>query len=154
MKTNNTNTENTIYVSFHVGRGGRFHNPGYITFRGEYDFQHLLRVCSDSLFWVMESYDDDGNEKPLAESEWYVHDGTDMHLLDGKDEMEARTGSLNFDNDYNKDYTTTLDDCDDAEMEALRRAYGSIDRYEMSDELQAAIRDYFDIEEDEEDEED
>lgn len=151
MKTNNTNTENTIYVSFHVGRGGRFHNPGHISFIGEFDFQQLLKVCSDSLFWVQETFDEDGNEKPLAESEWYVHDGTDMHLLAGRAEMEAKTGCLNFDNDYDKDYTTTLGDCDDAEMEALRRAYNGIDRYTMSDELQAAIRDYFDIDEEEDD---
>lgn len=134
-----------VYVSFHVGRGGRFHNPGYLAFRGEYDFQKLLRECSDSLFFVQESFDENGNEKTLPENEWYVHDGTDMHLLDGKEEIEAKTGVLNFDNDYNKDYTTTLDDCNDEEMAALKRAYESVERSFMSDELKQYIVDYFDL---------
>ena len=136
-----------IYVSFHIGRGGRFHNAGYVTFRGEYDFQKLLNICSDVLFEVKETFDEDGNEVTLAENEWYVHDCTGRHLLDGRSEMEARTGVLNFDEDYDTDVTRKLEDCDDKEWDALRRAYFTNERLFMSEPLKTAIREYFDINE-------
>ena len=142
-------TTDNIFVSFHKGRGGRFHNAGYITFRGEYDFQKLLQLCSDVLFEVKETFDEDGNEVALPENEWYVHDGTENHLLDGKAEMEAKTGCLDFDGEYDTDYTRTLDECGEKEWDALETAYNSTEKHFMSEELIEAIEDYFGIEEEE-----
>lgn len=30
--------DNKIIVAFHIGRGGRFHNPGHKKFKGTYRF--------------------------------------------------------------------------------------------------------------------
>ena len=144
-------TLSEIYVSFHKGRGGRFWNAGYVTFHGEWDFQELLQTCSDVLFEVKEIFDEDGNEVALPEDEWYVHDGGDNKLLEGREEMEAKTGCLDFDGEYSTDYTRTLNECGDKEWDALERAYNSNDKYLMSEDLKKAIEDYFGIEEDEED---
>lgn len=56
------------YVSFHIGRGGRFNTAGFLTFTGEEDFQGLLRRCSDTIILVNE--DVDGN--PLTDSRYCI----------------------------------------------------------------------------------
>lgn len=137
-----------IYVSFHIGRGGRFHNHGFVTFRGEYDFQKLLQICSDVLFDVRETFDDDGNEIPLPEDEWYVHDGSGRKLLEGRKEMEAKEGVLDFDGEYDMDSSSELEHCSEREWDALRRALG---HDFMSDGLKNAIIEHFGIEEEDED---
>lgn len=143
-------TYNEIYVSFHMGRGGRFHNPGYITFLGEYDFQKLIEEDSDKLILCDTAWDDEKDEEVALDPEdWKMVDTGSNVILEGKDEIEAKKGVLEFDTIYDKDYTRTLDECNDDEWAALKRVYDDeIDRkFYLSADLQAAIKDYFCIEE-------
>lgn len=136
----------TIYLSFKVGRGGRFHNPGYVTFLGEFDFQELISRCGDSLMLIDTTWDEETYEEvPLPESEWKMVDTGDNIILEGKDEIEAKTGVLDFDGDYDKAYTVTLDEVwKDEEWEALRKAFKDDWSESMSAELRSAIIDHFD----------
>lgn len=136
----------TIYLSFKVGRGGRFHNPGYVTFLGEFDFQELINRCGDDLMLIDTTWDEETYEEvPLPESEWTMVDTGSNIILEGKDEIEAKTGVLDFDGDYDKAYTITLDEVRrDDDWNALRKAYEDDWSKSMSEELSAAIIDHFD----------
>lgn len=105
-----------IYVSFHIGRGGRFHNPGHLTFRGEEDFQYLIAECSDSCIIISE--DVDGNTLP--DEDWTLEDHGGNVILQGRSEIDARTGRLEWDGEYDTDYTTTADELSDEEIEAIK----------------------------------
>ena len=129
MKNNNT-----IYVSFHIGRGGQFNNQGYRTFTGEENFQELLSRCSDVCDII--STDEDGNQLP--DEDWYVEDSGSNVILTGRENIEAMTGVLDFDGEYDTDYVTTTDDLSTAEEKLLIKAYED-DEY-MSDELKEFIR--------------
>ena len=139
------NTEK-IYLSFGVGRGGHFHNPGYVTFLGEFDFQELINRCCDDLMLIDTTWDEQTyEEKPLPENEWTMVDTGSNIILEGKDEIEAKTGVLDFDGDYDKAYTVTLDEVwKDEEWEALRKAFENELSKSMSTELRTAIIDHFD----------
>lgn len=106
-----------IYLHFHIGRGGRYYNQGYVTFQGERDFQQLLSYRS-YLFEV--NRDEKGRFcKP------YLIDGAGNGIDAGDDWRTAKTGRLNFDNDYDTDDVVTFEDCIRYEkyMDALARAY-------------------------------
>ena len=134
MKTTiNTNSENTIYVSFHIGRGGHFNNPGHLTFHGEEDFQDLLRRCSDD--FMLTNDDEDGNILPDAD--WQIVDNGSNVILQGRDEIEAMTGRLEWDGIYDTDYVKTTDNLSNDEIEAIWKVYK--DEEYMSDELKDVI---------------
>lgn len=135
----------TIYLSFKVGRGGHFHNPGYVTFLGEFDFQELISRCGDSLMLIDTTWDEETYEEvPLPENEWTMVDTGSNIILEGKDEIEAKTGVLDFDGDYDKAYTIKLDEIwRETDWNALRKAFeGGLQT--LSPELRAAIIDHFD----------
>ena len=139
------NTEK-IYLSFKVGRGGQFNNPGHVTFLGEFDFQELINRCSDDLMLIDTTWDEESyQEVPLSEDKWTMVDTGSNIILEGKSEIEAKTGVLDFDGDYNKAYTVTLDEVwRDEEWEALRKAFKDDWSKSMSTELRAAIIEHFD----------
>ena len=136
----------TIYLSFKVGQGGHFHNPGHITFLGEIDFQELINRCGNDLMLIDTTWDEETYEEvPLPENEWTMVDTGSNIILEGKSEIEAKTGVLDFDGDYDKAYTVTLDEVwKDEEWEALRKAFKDDWSESMSAELRAAIIDHFD----------
>ena len=131
--TNNTINENPIYVSFHIGRGGRFHNAGHLSFTEEEDFQDLLSRRSD----VCTIIDTDEEDNPLADADWHVIDGGGNTILEGREAIEAMTGTLDFDGIYDTDYVTTTDNLSEAEKDAIWNAY--LNEEYMSDELKDAI---------------
>ena len=92
------------------------------------------------------TWDEETDEDvPLPESEWKMVDTGDNIILEGKYEIEAKTGVLDFDGDYDKAYTITLDEVwRDEEWEALRKAFKDDWSKSMSAELRAAIIDHFD----------
>ena len=139
------NTEK-IYLSFKVGRGGQFNNPGHVTFIGEFDFQELINRCSDDLMLIDTTWDEESyQEVPLSEDKWTMVDTGSNIILEGKSEIEAKTGVLDFDGDYDKAYTVTLGEVwKDEEWEALRKAFKDDWSKSMSAELRAAIIDHFD----------
>lgn len=130
-------TKEPLYISFHIGRGGRFHNQGHYTFMAEENFQDLLCRCAD----VISVIDDDEAGNPLPDKEWQVHDMAGNLLLEGREEIEAMTGRLEFDGDYNTDYVTIADEnLRKQEEEALLEAYKDDFKYGlMSEELKKFI---------------
>lgn len=128
-----------FYVRFHVGHGGHFWNPGHLSFVNEDNFQELINSCGDNLFDCREVYDEEtGEEIPLDESEWNYHDAGGKILVEGRKAMEADTGVLNWDEGYDTDIVTTVDDMSEREEECLWEAYVA-DKVYMSDELKDAI---------------
>ena len=131
--TTTNNTESKIYVSFHIGRGGHFNNPGHLTFHGEEDFQDLINRCSDVSMIINE--DEEGNTLPDAD--WQLIDTGSNVILQGRDEIEAMTGRLEWDTIYDTDYVDTTDNLNDNELDAIWKAYK--DEEYMSDELKDFI---------------
>lgn len=87
-------------VHFHIGRGGRFHNPGYKTFVGVED----MHPSESSIVFEQ---DEDG--KPLPDEDWVLVDGGGSELMRGKANILARTGRL-------------IEDCNDDEVELIKTA--------------------------------
>lgn len=102
-------------VHFHVGRGGRFHNAGFKEFKGAEDMTWPDEYCA------IENIDEDGN--PLPDEEWkLIVDSNRDVLLEGKDAIMSRTGTLVYNGDCNTDIYKYLEDCSDSEMEILVKA--------------------------------
>jgi hypothetical protein len=112
-------TENYI-VAFHIGRGGRFHNPGHKSYNNNVkNFQHLLQLEYDHLY--LHNVDEVGNILP--DEEWTMTDANGNVLLEGRDEIESETGILDYDGDYDTDIVKYVEDCDDGELALLYDAY-------------------------------
>lgn len=135
MKTNNEN--GVMYVSFHIGRGGHFGNQGYLSFTGEEDFQDLIRRCSDVCLIVDTAIDENDVEYELPEDKWHLDDLGSNVILEGRDKIEALTGILDWDGDYNTDYVTTTDNLSEKELDVLYKAY--LDEEWMSEDLKDEI---------------
>jgi len=105
---------NNEIAMFHIGRGGRFHNSGYLTFTG---FRRIDE-CND---WG-ESFINNRDEKQRFCKPYMV--AGNGHLLLDADElkiaMETGIGRLNFDYDYDTTYTTYTNNLNDVEIEAMR----------------------------------
>ena len=128
-----------LFVRFHVGRGGRFHNQGHLSFVNEDNFQDLIRACGDKLLDKTSEYDEvTDTEKEIPEDEWNYHDCGGKILVEGREAMESNTGTLEWDGLYDTDIVTTTEDLSDAELECLWEAYTK-DTAFMSDELQDEI---------------
>lgn len=130
MKTKN-------YISFHIGRGGSFNNQGHLSFSGEEDFQDLIRRCSDKCLIVDTTIDENNNEIQLPDNKWHLDDLGSNVILEGRDKIEALTGILDWDGDYNTDYVTTTDNLSQKELDTLYKAY--LAEEWMSDELKDEI---------------
>lgn len=126
-----------MYVSFHIGRGGHFGNQGYLSFTGEEDFQDLIRRCSDVCLIVDTAIDENDVEYELPKDKWHLDDLGSNVILEGRDKIEALTGILDWDGDYNTDYVTTTDDLSEKELDVLYKAY--LDEEWMSEDLKDEI---------------
>lgn len=105
---------NNTIVSFHVGRGGRFNNPGHLYFLGQMDIQQLLTLCDNSRNHTF-YYDRDkaGRFIPPA-----YFDSNGNKIITMK-QVETGVGYLEWDTTYNTDYAIRLEDCDEKELQAI-----------------------------------
>ena len=110
MKNLTSGNEKRIIVAFHIGRGGRFYNSGHVSFIGEKNFQDLIQMNSNILF-----YTDRVNGK-FAKPHYVDSNGTVM--VDG-DNFKDQTGTLNFDYDYDTDKACYIDECTEKELEII-----------------------------------
>lgn len=124
-----------IYVSFHIGRGGHFNNPGFLTFSDEEDFQDLLRRCRDDLIYEFE--DEEGNALPDADCKVYDTGGNE--ILRGRDVIESKTGRLDFDGSYNTSYVKEFNDLDEIEFGKVWDHYVGGNLPTLSDEIRDAL---------------
>lgn len=113
MKTNYNEIGKSL-VCFHIGRGGRFHNPGHKTYNPWIkSFSEI--VNQDWLF--VNNEDEDGNA--YDDDDWTLTDCSGNVLLKGRDKIEAETGILSRDGEYDTDIVQRLEDCDDDEIELV-----------------------------------
>lgn len=134
-------------LHFHIGRGGRFHNPGHRTFAGTTPFHQLLEDKSDLLFPSFENETEaleaiEANEELenlLSEarskgdgSEFeaktgiklgapVVRDGSGNILL-AAEEASKETGRIEWDNDYDTDEVIYLHEASAADMQIVRKS--------------------------------
>lgn len=162
LKLRKMNTSTTI-VAFHLGRGGRFHNAGHLSFIGynyisKYVNNLYLSHENISLFKNMPGYDTpntDGikcildlitdeeystleqaygiTEDTLGVLHYYTECGNPVGLT--KDEAESGIGRIDIDGGYDTTYTCYLHDCTEAEAHLIRRSRD----YEMMDEDDQSI---------------
>jgi hypothetical protein len=88
-----------IIVAFHIGRGGRFFNPGHLSFCGVKNIDYFI----DNHLFLNEDRYLDSNGK---------------FIISVKD-VESGIGTLNFDGEYDTTYTKLLSDITDREKEAI-----------------------------------
>ena len=107
-------------VHFHIGRGGRFHNGGFKTFKGVQDLTWPCEYCT-----IIDS-DEDGN--PLPDEEWtLIEDASRSVLLEGREAIESRTGKLDYDDQFNTDIFKYVEDCTESEIALLKEAIDNHD---------------------------
>ena len=107
---------NEIYVTFHIGKGGRFNNQGFKTFYSEQNFNQLVSAKMDKLFIC--------NRKNGKFCKPYIHDGNgNSFSLTNDDFKNGLTGILDLDGDYDKYITKNIYDCDDLEYELIKNSH-------------------------------
>lgn len=111
MKSQVNNTEKRIVVAFHIGRGGRFNNAGHVTFIGEKNFDELIQMNDEHLFY-QDRLPNGRFSKPFY---------TDLNgtVIVDTDEFGKETGTLNFDNGYDTDTCCYLDDCSQEDLKII-----------------------------------
>jgi hypothetical protein len=100
------NVSDTI-LHFHIGRGGRFYNQGFITYKGEESLSDFVAHNGQNIF-----IDNDG----------YYMDGAGNSLGDAKEGDEV--GVLDFDGEYDTDYFIYMSEIeiDDRWYDAIMKA--------------------------------
>lgn len=112
MKSTILEEAQNVKVRFHIGRGGRFHNAGHKTYVGTVN---SLSDCFGDSGIISE----DENGTPLPDSEWQLMDSGGTVVLSGRDEIEAETGILDWDGEYDTDIVRYLSECDDDEYQMI-----------------------------------
>lgn len=131
-------------VAFHIGRGGRFYNAGFLTFIGEKeigeftddlftrfenesdlleeieDEDRFRDLCTDENFTLLEE-EFGVTEEMLGGIEYYCGASGESVGLTRK-EVEEGIGRIDIDGDYNTTYTTYLEDCDRSELLVLAKS--------------------------------
>lgn len=118
---------NEYIVAFHIGRGGRFHNPCHKSFM---PYVSKLSDCFSESSIILKE-DEDGN--PLPDEKWELIDGGGNTILEGREKIESDTGILDWDGEYDTDIVQYLDECTLDEIEIIYQAY--LDEEYMPNEL-------------------
>lgn len=119
MITTYNNTEKKIIVAFHMARGGQYFNPGHKTYLP--NVKRLLDYLPYSPEDVIVKEDAQGN--PFPEEKWVWCDGNGEVLLWGRAAIEAETGILDYDGEYDTCIVRYLEDCTEDEISVLFQAY-------------------------------
>lgn len=152
--TSKTFAENTI-VAFHIGRGGRFNNPGFLRYcdnkkighyandlfsRYENEYKFKSRYGFDStndkdqkciLDLITDEAFEELEEKfgitveMLGEQRYYDAVGHDTGLTEAA--VRSGIGRIEIDNDYDTTYTCYLANCNENELHAIVSATGYVD---------------------------
>lgn len=117
------NAQNVL-VHFHIGRGGRFYNSGHKTYVATVD---SLSDCFGDADVI--STDVEGNALP--DKDWQLIDSGGNVRLEGREEIEAATGVLDWDGDYDTDIVRYISECSDEEYRLIIDAYND---YEYVDD--------------------
>lgn len=111
-------------LRFHIGRGGRFFNPGFMIFIG---FEKLEE--GDKNF--IDFYPDENGG-------WKEDNGNELDYMVNED----GTGYINIDNDYDKDVWELEDNLSSKQIDALLRAKDGFYKDEIKEILEKYYEDY------------
>lgn len=102
------NSDNRIVVAFHVGRGGRFHNPGHKEYKGEINF---VQLCNSQIQYLNEVTRDSNGRfcRP-----YLVDAGGNTAVT--PDDYGKEVGVINYDYDYDTWVCKYIEDCSDSEL--------------------------------------
>jgi len=106
--------EKQIYVTFHIGRGGRFNNGGFKKFHSEQNFYQLVDSLRDKLFIQ--------NRINGKFCKSFIHDGNGVSLTND-DWQNGLTGTLDFDGEYDTLITKNIIDCDELELQKIKDSH-------------------------------
>ena len=110
----NLNEIGKALVCFHMGRGGRFNNPGHVSYNPYVkSFRELL---NDDRYFIN---NEDENGNPLPDEDWTVTDCNGNEYLRGRIEIDADEGRINWDGEYDSDMVKRLEDCDENELRLI-----------------------------------
>jgi hypothetical protein len=138
--------KNTTIVYFHTGRGGRFYNAGFVTFKGVKNIKEVLSM-QDSKFFLnyeneaeirktlekknlnnlIELFDKCNDKEDFTEfesktglevGELFYTDGNGTKLI-SHEEAKTGIGCLNWDYEYNTDNCFYLQDCSEQELRLI-----------------------------------
>jgi len=102
------------FFEFHVGRGGRFHNPGHLTFNGMCNGIQYTQAFN----YLFEPTQEDGETfDPDLNAEWRDSCGNGVGLTN--EQIQSGSGTINIDNDYDTTYTKTVEELTDNEIELV-----------------------------------
>lgn len=110
----NLRKENGTILEFHIGRGGRFHNPGFLTFQGS--GKSISETPAFNYLYPPLFKNGNDNFRTL-DSEWRCESGDEMGLTNRM--VKSGIGIINIDNEYDTTYTTYARDMSDDELKKL-----------------------------------
>lgn len=115
MKTTINYSENTI-LCFHIGRGGRFNNPGHLSFDGT----KKITETSDFSNLYPPKFKNGNDDLKTLKAEWLDEIGNSVELTN--EMIKTGVGRINIDNDFDTTYTTYLKDLTENEIDAIMEA--------------------------------
>ena len=100
---------------FHIGRGGRFNNPGHLRFVAfkRIDDTHHFQMCFDK--------NRDANGRFCKPYLTDCNGNMIMNADEFKEALDTGIGRLDFDGPYSTFYTTFLSDLSEDELTAIER---------------------------------
>lgn len=149
MNTQNNTTEKKTILYFHTGRGGRYYNDGFTSFRGEKTISEVLSIVDDgkhpsfrakknqheiarllndrNLDNLAEFFENCNDKDDFAEFEnkTGLKLGEDIYVdCNGNEiitaaELEEGTGTLDWDGAYDTDNCILLSDCSEQELRLI-----------------------------------
>ena len=108
--------------TFKISRGGRFYNAGHKKLIG---YNESLQDYFQDVF-LIDGADDDEDEK-LPEEEWLLLDANGNTLLKGY-EIMSRTGTLDFDGDYDTIIVRSIEELREDEKSIVLDSYETFDK--------------------------
>lgn len=101
--------KNQIIVAFHIGRGGHYWNPGHLTYIGEKDFNDIVNLNPNHIFF-------NDRDKKGRFCRPYITDCSGNRISETDDFI---IGRLDFDGRYNTDYCKYIADCSETEINCI-----------------------------------
>lgn len=121
MKAKNFEEIGKALVAFHVGRASWASRPETSYENDVESFKMLVERCYNDYygagkFWLKNTTEDD---ELMEDKDWTLTDCNGNVCLEGRDEIEAMTGTLEIDGDYDTWYVQRLEDCSEDELKLI-----------------------------------
>lgn len=119
-------------VCFHIGRGGRFNNAGYLTFEGVRKINETSDFLNNCFHpRIVQDSSDEWEVDESPEAEWTDGSGNSVELTNAQ--VASGVGRIEMDGDYDTTYTKKLEDLTEKEIEAVREALPQWDAKQIID---------------------